>query len=120
MWKAQIAGQYTGVHFEVPAFQIGVDNKTPEFAAKFPLQKVPALETPEGPLFESNAIARYGITALPSSLRPSPSASLTLLFRAAARYGGNSTLYGSSAYEAVRSPPSSSSVLFDMVGWGRF
>jgi elongation factor 1-gamma len=60
VWKAQIAGKFTGLEIEAPAFQIGVDNKTPEFAAKFPLQKVPALETPEGPLFESNAIARYG------------------------------------------------------------
>lgn len=60
VWKAQIAGNFTGLEFEVPPFQIGVDNKTPDFAAKFPLQKVPALETPEGPLFESNAIARYG------------------------------------------------------------
>jgi elongation factor 1-gamma len=77
VWKAQIAGNFTGLQIEVPDFQIGVDNKTPEFAAKFPLQKVPALETPEGPLFESNAIARY-----------------------AARYGGNSKIYGSSAYES--------------------
>jgi len=77
VWKAQIAGNFTGLQIEAPAFQIGVDNKTPEFAAKFPLQKVPALETPEGPLFESNAIARY-----------------------AARYGGSSKIYGSSPYEA--------------------
>jgi elongation factor 1-gamma len=77
VWKAQIAGKFTGLEIEYPAFQVGVDNKTPEFAAKFPLQKVPALETPEGPLFESNAIARY-----------------------AARYGGSSKIYGSSAYEA--------------------
>ena len=65
VWKAQIAGNFTGLQIEAPAFQIGVDNKTPEFAAKFPLQKVPALETPEGPLFESNAIARYGVLVLP-------------------------------------------------------
>lgn len=70
MWKAQIAGNFTGLQIEAPAFQIGVDNKTPEFAAKFPLQKVPALETPEGPLFESNAIARYGALALPPPTTP--------------------------------------------------
>jgi len=65
VWKAQIAGNFTGLQFELPPFQIGKDNKTPEFAAKFPLQKVPALETPEGPLFESNAMARYGKATTP-------------------------------------------------------
>jgi elongation factor 1-gamma len=59
VWKAVIAGKYVGVTIETPAFQIGVDNKTKEFAEKNPLQKVPVLETPEGCLFESNAIARY-------------------------------------------------------------
>jgi elongation factor 1-gamma len=77
VWKARIAGNFTGLQIEEPAFQIGTDNKTPEFAAKFPLQKLPALDTPQGPLFESNAIARY-----------------------AARYGGSTVLYGSSPYEA--------------------
>jgi len=77
VWKAQIAANYTGLELEVPPFQVGVDNKTPEFAAKNPLQKVPVLETPEGCIFESNAIARY-----------------------AARHGDATKIYGSSAYEA--------------------
>lgn len=33
--------------------------KTPEFLKKNPLGKVPVLVTPEGPIFESNAIARH-------------------------------------------------------------
>lgn len=33
--------------------------KTPEYLAKHPLGKVPLLETPEGPIYESNAILRY-------------------------------------------------------------
>lgn len=37
----------------------GKSNKTPEFLAKFPFGKVPAMETPDGPIFESNAIAYY-------------------------------------------------------------
>lgn len=78
VWKAQIAGKFTGLELETPSFQIGTDNKTPEFAAKFPAQKVPALDAPEGPLFESNAIARY-----------------------AARYGGDATkIYGATPYES--------------------
>jgi elongation factor 1-gamma len=33
--------------------------KTPEYLAKHPLGKVPLLDTPEGPIYESNAILRY-------------------------------------------------------------
>ncbi|KAL6074491.1 Elongation factor 1-gamma [Balamuthia mandrillaris] len=76
VWKAQIAGKYVGVEIETPAFKIGVDNKTKEFLAKNPLGKVPVLETPEGCIFESNAIARY-----------------------VARLG-SSSLYGSNTFEA--------------------
>mmetsp|Transcript_26830 Transcript_26830/g.46257 ORF Transcript_26830/g.46257 Transcript_26830/m.46257 type:complete len:424 (+) Transcript_26830:81-1352(+) len=57
--KALIAAKYVGVTIDVPAFEFGVANKTPEFAAKNPFQKVPVLETPAGCIFESNAIARY-------------------------------------------------------------
>ncbi len=40
------------VHFE--------DNKKPEFLAKFPHGKIPALETKDGfRVFETTAIARY-------------------------------------------------------------
>jgi len=77
VWKAQIAGKYVGVEIETPAFEMGKDNKSKEFLAKFPVGKVPVLETPEGPVFESNAIARY-----------------------VARQH-NSKLYGSSGYEAA-------------------
>ena len=38
---------------------MGETNRTPEFLALNPLGKVPVLETPEGGIFESNAIARY-------------------------------------------------------------
>jgi elongation factor 1-gamma len=38
---------------------MGKTNKTPEFLAKFPWGKIPAMETPEGNIFESNAIAFY-------------------------------------------------------------
>jgi elongation factor 1-gamma len=58
--KALIAAQYVGVDIEVPSdFQMGVTNKTPEFLKLNPNGKVPTLETPEGGVFESNAIARY-------------------------------------------------------------
>ena len=35
------------------------DHKSPAFLAKNPLGKVPVLDTPSGPIFESGAIARY-------------------------------------------------------------
>jgi elongation factor 1-gamma len=57
--KAQVAAQYCGVDIELPAFKLGEDNKTDAFKAKAPLQKVPVLDTPDGPIWESHAIARY-------------------------------------------------------------
>ncbi|CAH9109242.1 unnamed protein product [Cuscuta europaea] len=59
-FKALIAAEYTGVKVElVKDFQMGVSNKTPEFLEMNPIGKVPVLETPDGTVFESNAIARY-------------------------------------------------------------
>jgi len=55
---------------------MGVDNKTPEFLKKFPLGQVPAMDTPDGPIFESNAMARYIVRK------------------------GDKSLYGSNDYEA--------------------
>ncbi|KAJ9065303.1 hypothetical protein DSO57_1021073 [Entomophthora muscae] len=41
-------------------FELGKDNKTPDYLAKFPLGQVPAFEIKDGPvLTESNAIAFY-------------------------------------------------------------
>lgn len=54
-----VAAKFNGVDLEQPAFEMGKDNKTPEFLAKNPTGKVPVLETPEGCLFESSAILRY-------------------------------------------------------------
>jgi elongation factor 1-gamma len=74
--RVLIAAKYNGVDIEVPAFNVGVDNKKPDFLNKSPLGKVPVLETNEGCIFESNAIARY-----------------------VARQGKN-VLYGSTPFEA--------------------
>lgn len=59
-FKALIAAEYSGVQVELAQnFEMGVSNKTPEFIKMNPIGKVPVLETPDGPVFESNAIARY-------------------------------------------------------------
>ncbi|KAG8378504.1 hypothetical protein BUALT_Bualt08G0144000 [Buddleja alternifolia] len=59
-FKALIVAEYSGVKIElVKDFEMGVSNKTPEFIKMNPLGKIPVLETPDGAIFESNAIARY-------------------------------------------------------------
>nr|AFK34308.1 unknown [Medicago truncatula] len=60
VYKTLIAVEYVGVQVQLtPDFQMGVSNKTPQFINMNPIGKVPVLETPDGPVFESNAIARY-------------------------------------------------------------
>ncbi|XP_071733650.1 elongation factor 1-gamma-like [Rutidosis leptorrhynchoides] len=59
-FKSLIAAEYAGVEVKwADNFEMGVSNKTPEFLKMNPIGKVPVLETPDGPVFESNAIARY-------------------------------------------------------------
>ncbi|KAK9908313.1 hypothetical protein WJX75_005835 [Coccomyxa subellipsoidea] len=58
-WKAQIAAEYVGVKLDIPAFEMGKTNKSPQFLKLNPNGKVPVLQTPEGGIWESNAIARY-------------------------------------------------------------
>jgi len=58
--KALVAAKFGNVDIQLDTnFQMGVTNKTPEFLAMNPCGKVPVMKTPEGPIFESNAIARY-------------------------------------------------------------
>ncbi|EYU28215.1 hypothetical protein ABFS82_14G321000 [Erythranthe guttata] len=58
--KALITAEYSGIKIELAkGFEMGVSNKTPAFLKMNPIGKVPVLETPDGPIFESNAIARY-------------------------------------------------------------
>uniref|UniRef100_A0A0D6QV55 Uncharacterized protein n=1 Tax=Araucaria cunninghamii TaxID=56994 RepID=A0A0D6QV55_ARACU len=58
--KALITAEYAGVKINrTPNFEMGVTNKTPAFLKMNPIGKVPVLETPDGPIFESNAISRY-------------------------------------------------------------
>ncbi|XP_021729521.1 elongation factor 1-gamma 2-like [Chenopodium quinoa] len=59
-FKALIAAEYSGVKVDVNKdFEMSVTNKSSEFLKWNPIGKVPVLETPDGPVFESNAIARY-------------------------------------------------------------
>jgi len=75
--KALIAAKYGNIEIELtPEFEMGKDNKTAEFLSKNPLGKVPVLETKEGCIWESNAIARY-----------------------VARLDPNTKLFGSNAFE---------------------
>jgi len=57
-FKILIAAEYNGVDIEIPEFKLS-DSKSEEFLSKSPLGRVPVLETPDGIIFESNAIARW-------------------------------------------------------------
>jgi len=58
-FKVLIAAEYNSIEISIPEFNVGTDNLTPAFLKKSPLGRVPVLDTPQGSLFESNAIARY-------------------------------------------------------------
>jgi elongation factor 1-gamma len=59
-FKAQVAAKYNDVPLTFKAIEMGKDNRALEFLKKFPLGKVPVLETTDGfYLAESNAIALY-------------------------------------------------------------
>ena len=58
-WKAQIAAQYNGVTLGVKVLELGKDDKSADFRKKSVVGKLPLLETPDGVIFESNAIARF-------------------------------------------------------------
>jgi len=75
--QSLVIARYNGVEIEVPAFEMGKDNKTEAFLAKSPMGKVPVLETAEGCICEAAAIARY-----------------------VARIRADTNMYGSSFFEA--------------------
>ena len=58
-FKALISAEYNYVEVTIPEFAVGTDNTTPAFLKKSPQGRVPVLDTPQGSLFDSNAIARY-------------------------------------------------------------
>jgi len=78
VFKSLIAAEYGGLKVEYPQnFAMGKENKTPEYLKKNPTGEVPLLDSPDGPIYESNAIAKY-IT----------------------RKGNDKGLYGANEYEA--------------------
>ncbi|KAJ2221032.1 Elongation factor 1-gamma, partial [Coemansia sp. RSA 485] len=60
-YKARIVAGLLGLDLSTtPEFQMGVDNKTPKYLAKFPAGKVPVFEGADGfSLTDSSAIAYY-------------------------------------------------------------
>jgi len=59
--KVLIASEFAALPIQLaPNFQFGVDNKSEEYKRTLrPDGKVPALQTPHGPVWESNAILRH-------------------------------------------------------------
>ncbi|KAJ2484595.1 hypothetical protein EV174_002303, partial [Coemansia sp. RSA 2320] len=60
-YKPRVVAQFLGLELNTtPNFSFGVDNKTPEYLAKFPSGKVPTFEGAKGiNLSDSSAIAYY-------------------------------------------------------------
>merc|ERR1719494_1100755 len=59
-YKILIAAEYSGKSVNLAPFKFGETNKSEDFLKKFPLGKVPAVETSNGVcLYESNAIASF-------------------------------------------------------------
>ena len=63
-----IAAQYAKVEIETVPVEMGKSNKTDEFLALNPWGKIPTLETPDGGIWESNAIARFVARSTENSL----------------------------------------------------
>ncbi|KIO11050.1 hypothetical protein M404DRAFT_127133 [Pisolithus tinctorius Marx 270] len=62
------AAAISGLEIDLPSFEFGVTNKSPEFTQKFPLAKIPAFEDNEGfKLIEGTAIARYVSSLVPDA-----------------------------------------------------
>ncbi|THH33381.1 hypothetical protein EUX98_g812 [Antrodiella citrinella] len=67
--RIRAAAAFAGLKLDEPAaYEHFVDNKKPEFLAKFPHGKIPAFESKDGfKLFEASAIAEYVSTLAPNS-----------------------------------------------------
>ncbi|CAI5700981.1 unnamed protein product [Peronospora effusa] len=59
VFKVLIAAEFNGIDIELPEFDFAKDAESTELKAKSPTGKVPFLETEEGTIFTSGAIARY-------------------------------------------------------------
>jgi elongation factor 1-gamma len=58
--RCRVAAAYAGVPLVMAKYEFGKDNEADTFLRNCsPLGRVPVLETPEGYIFESNAILRY-------------------------------------------------------------
>ena len=58
-YKLLVAAKYNGVKVNLPAFDYEKDSEAEWFLNKNPSGKVPLLDTENGTVFESNAIAKY-------------------------------------------------------------
>ncbi|XP_049849336.1 elongation factor 1-gamma-A-like isoform X2 [Schistocerca gregaria] len=57
-YKALVTAAYANIPVETPSFDMKTI-KTPSYLERFPPGQVPALDSEDGPLWESNAIAKY-------------------------------------------------------------
>ncbi|CDU20187.1 hypothetical protein YYC_00410 [Plasmodium yoelii 17X] len=57
--KVQTVASFCNIKLNMPAFEIGIDDNKDEFVKESPMKRLPVLITPQGSLFESNAIGKY-------------------------------------------------------------
>ncbi|VWU51362.1 elongation factor 1-gamma, putative [Hepatocystis sp. ex Piliocolobus tephrosceles] len=57
--KVQAVASFCNVKLTIPPFELGKDDKNADFLEKSPMGRLPVLVTPNGNLFESNAISKY-------------------------------------------------------------
>ncbi|SCP05384.1 elongation factor 1-gamma, putative [Plasmodium ovale] len=57
--KVQTVASFCNIKLNIPQFEIGKDDKKADFLKQSPLGRLPVLVTPNGSLFESNAISKY-------------------------------------------------------------
>jgi len=95
-----IVARYNGVDIEVPAFEMGKDNKSAAFLKKSPLGKVPVLETASGCICEAAAVARLHARSRSASSSPAPSSTRAAPHRYVARMRADTNMFGATFFEA--------------------
>lgn len=55
----QTVASFCNIKLNIPTFEIGIDDNKDEFIKESPMKRLPVLITPQGSLFESNAIGKY-------------------------------------------------------------
>lgn len=95
MSKLLVAAKYVGLELHVPLLAYPDFTQAPEWQESHVMGKLPVLDTPQGSVFQTNAIMRYSASRPSSLLRHHSPAEV-------GRQGKGHNLYGANIFEAVR------------------